>query len=998
MSLKRTTVVLSFLVCVATGAQAQSVSAGEVSGVVQDAQGHGVADALVTLSNQLTGDVRYTETLSDGAFVFSLVPAGIYDLVAEQLGFRPVRMVAVAVQPGASAAVSVALVGVDPPVTTIDTVGSAGMPPGAVPGVGTAWGRFAIARLPWEGQELPEMASLSSHSLDGFRVEGLDERQSWYAVEGIPFVPVRHAVLPSVARDGAAFPLMAFDLVALVASPVDVEWSGLAGTTFHSMPRRGSRSFAGRLYADWTGSVGAGSDQFAPNDVSHSSFRGGALVSGPIIPDTAHFVVGAEAHRLQVPMAPAWIATADDASLTAVAANSYGVDVQPYLQTRVAERQWISAFGHFDWRFSRNQRAAVWSSFASFKDEEPAVGAAGIVGVGTQAEGTDVTAGATVTSEIGLAVANELRFGFMLSNKESGRGALPATRIGGRAVAFGVDPAQEGLFERSQFTLTDALQLRLGTVKVKLGGAGSFTSYEQTFTFAPQGMFWFSDVSNFEQGRGLYVGPGAATAGATARFSVLQVSGFLQNTWTVIPGLDVRFGLRYDGEWSPVAELARNADWFALTGIASDTLDGSRRRFENKLSPRFGFRWALGASSGWIVQGSAGVYQSSVDPVAWGEAIRESGGFSIYRGVGPLGGWPNAPDPSVAPQVGRRLTILGSDLDAPRSSKLSFGLSRRIGRSGMLEVSGHYRHTDFLTRRHDLNLSLSPSGEDQYGRSIYGSLLQEGNLLAPDPGSNRRFDGFELVSALDPDGYSDYWGITGRLHQPLGRFLRLDVSYTYSQTTDNILWGGYGGPYAELTPFPDSLNGVDWADGRSDFDVPHRVSVGAELRPLGRDILSVAVLYRYRSGLPFTPGFQNGVDANGDGSWSNDPAYVDATLPGTAEVVAQWDCLRPFQSRIAGKNACRDPSRSTLDLRVGLGPVRLGGAPIELYLDLLNVTDADGAVRDHALLLVDPSGTVVRNPTTGDVTIPFLVNNNFGEPMAYRAAGRRARIGLKVNY
>ena len=120
----------------------------------------------------------------------------------------------------------------------------------------------------------------------------------------------------------------------------------------------------------------------------------------------------------------------------------------------------------------------------------------------------------------------------------------------------------------------------------------------------------------------------------------------------------------------------------------------------------------------------------------------------------------------------------------------------------MLEAAVHYRHTDFLPRRQDLNLLQGKAGVDQYGRPIYGTLVQEGSLIAADPGSNRRFDGFELVSALNADGYSDYWGATGRLHQPVGRFLRLDVSYTYSQTRDNVLWGGYEGIYSQLSPFP----------------------------------------------------------------------------------------------------------------------------------------------------------------------------------------------------
>src|SRR5690606_30255587 len=79
----------------------------------------------------------------------------------------------------------------------------------------------------------------------------------------------------------------------------------------------------------------------------------------------------------------------------------------------------------------------------------------------------------------------------------------------------------------------------------------------------------------------------------------------------------------------------------------------------------------------------------------------------------------------------------------------------------------------------------------------------------------------------------------------------------------------------------------DWADGRSDFDVPHRLAVGAELRLPILAGVSIAGVYRYQSGYPFTPGFRDGVDMNGDGSGRNDPAFVDNAIPGTDELVRQ---------------------------------------------------------------------------------------------------------------
>jgi hypothetical protein len=230
--------------------------------------------------------------------------------------------------------------------------------------------------------------------------------------------------------------------------------------------------------------------------------------------------------------------------------------------------------------------------------------------------------------------------------------------------------------------------------------------------------------------------------------------------------------------------------------------------------------------------------------------------------------------------------------------------------------------------------------------------------------------------------------------QPVSRFLRMFGSYTYSHTTDNWLSGGNGGPYAQLTPFPDSLSGQDWADGTSDFDIPHRVALGVELKPAGSNALTLAVRYRWQSGAPFTPGLAPGVDANGDGSFTNDPAFVDDTLPGMADLLAGASCLRTQVGRFAQRNSCRDPGVGTLDLRLGIAP--LSRYPLELWVEGFNLTEPAQGVWDHALYTVDPAAPLAK--TGGRVTIPYVVNPNFGKLLVNQTPGRVVRVGLRVSY
>jgi hypothetical protein len=50
------------------------------------------------------------------------------------------------------------------------------------------------------------------------------------------------------------------------------------------------------------------------------------------------------------------------------------------------------------------------------------------------------------------------------------------------------------------------------------------------------------------------------------------------------------------------------------------------------------------------------------------------------------------------------------------------------------------------------------------------------------------------------------------------------------------------------------------------------------------------------------------------------------------------------------------------------------------------------------LYRVDPAVPLAVNGTTGQVTIPYLANPNFGGRLALRTPGRMMRIGLRVNY
>src|SRR5690606_20868271 len=147
----------------------------------------------------------------------------------------------------------------------------------------------------------------------------------------------------------------------------------------------------------------------------------------------------------------------------------------------------------------------------------------------------------------------------------------------------------------------------------------------------------------------------------------------------------------------------------------------------------------------------------------------------------------------------------------------------------------------------------------------------------------------------------------------------------------------------------------------SDFDVPHRVGVGAMLRLPMFPRVAVGGSFSYASGRPFTPGFAPGIDANGDGIFGNDPAFIDTGLEGMDALMTTWDCLRENAGRFVERNACRTSARKELDIRLEAA-VLDGVVGVDLLVEALDFCGDAAFGYDRALYALDPDATADLDP------------------------------------
>ena len=958
---------------------AQSLTSGSLSGAVRGPGDALIRDALVTLTSSRGGAHLSMTTRANGEFNFPLLAPGTYEVLVEHLAYRPKRMRGIPISMGVTVRTSVIL---QP--GQADTVDLEEFP----------------ATLAGRAPAFVDRLSMAAFGPD-LRRDALDLTRRSSALSVAPWSDGLPSSLNGVYWDGVALwashhpsyaaaeqpltpPLGSVGSAEVVLNGTDVEWHGAAGPILSTQSNRGTGSLRFDVTADATTSALTSSQYFDPGLVSGTSFRTNATLSGPLIRDSAEFVLGVDVQRLEQPRAALWPTNALSDALVDVAQDSFAVDLSPYTQPGISHTDATSVFGRFDWRAVRNNTLSVRGLVADVNTDLDALGARS-TGLGAVLDGRDYSGLLALSSILAPFVTQELRVSFTGSRRNYESADVAPTRIVDAGLSFGGDPSLVADMHRSTFQVADAVHLAFPNHRVKVGGTFAYSSYDNTFADESDGAFAFAGTGEFTANRGVFrqtVGPAPL-----AKFKSLDFGGFLQDRWSAAPGLDVLLGLRFDSEDLPQDEIRPNDSLIAITGLNNATVPGHLLKW----SPRFGMRWDVGDRGAWVVTAAAGLYYSSVDPGLVTELITGDGGIRGRRGLGDLGGWPGAPDSTVAPVIGSRMTLLGPDFEAPRSSRVGFSLSHAVGLTA-LHLSAAYRHTDFLPRRTDLNRLPAPSGVDQYGRPLYGTIVQQGSLLAAQ--ANQRFTTFDRIWGVNADGYSDYLGLTVTVTREAVAGTRFLASYTYSQTTDNWL-GGRGGSFAsQLSPFPDSISGVDWTDDRSDYDVPHRVVLGLELQLPGPLVLGG--LYRYESGAPFTPGFRPGVDANGDGADDNDPVFVDDAIAGVTDVFAEWDCLSTQVGAFATRNSCREPGSHRLDLRLAVTPFSIGSTPVHIILDGLNLVESDVGLRDHALYLVDRTGTVTTNPGTGVTTVPLIVNPAFGNVLARRTTGLVLRLGVRL--
>lgn len=983
---------------------AQSLSTGALTGVVTARDGVPLGGAAVTVTPVGAGAGRDLETRDDGSFAVRMIAPGVYSVLVEAIGYQPVRLRGVVVAAGRTTNVVAALERRPPPITSVTEIDYPGTIAGPIGRVltGSDLNRFDARR---ELTDISRGISEVAQPLDGrsgfaLAAGGLPGRHSALFVDALPELMLRHPGLPGEQASAPLFGRDGINQAQILGSTPDGEWRGVAGSVLSASTNSGTNRVQFSPFATYSGAKIGGNSRQNPGDSTATSFQVGATLSAALKRDTAHVFLQADYQSLEAPTPFPWESDSTRyggqlvslrETLPLIGADSFSTALNGAVAPVVRSWKGGSGLGRLDWRIGSKSSLMIRAGGASWKETEPYLGIEVGNSNGSSLKARDISMGVSL-STIGVRFANEFRAGFASARRDWLGGSLPTTSLVAEGVRFGGNPALPGRFESSILSFSDAIQYNSGRHLVKGGVSVDRRSLDADYSYGAGGIFHFGDLDHFGAAAGTYFST-ESTAPAV-KVSSTEVGLFLQDSWSVTPTLNLLFGLRYSTEFLPKNLPARHADWLSLTGQGIDTLIKDRKGIQ----PRLGFVLSPGGGN-WVIQGGLGLYSTGIDLAAFSEAANFAGNVRVNRGSGSFTGWPAAPASSLAPDVGTRLTLIsvGQKYRAPRSLKGQVGVTGSISGGVSVQLAGTYQHSDFLFRRVDLNRSSASSGETQEGRPVYGKLVQSGGLVTVVPSSSRRFGTYDLVTGLAPTGFSDHYELTAAVGRQVSRSVSFLASYTYSRTRDNLVGALAADPADQLSPFPEGVNGADWDESRSDLDITHRVSATAEIQSGGTYPVTLAARARWRSGLPFTPGFRPGVDVNGDLAGNNDPATSDAVVSPTG-AGALATCDGGTTGTFAARNSCRERGVGSIDLRLSVAlPFGATGSRLAFTVDAFNVVATSTGLVDRAALLIDPSGSLT-TAASGGVTLPLIANSRFGTLLSRRGEPRLLRFGLRLEY
>jgi len=634
-------------------AQSQG-STGSITGVVTDSTGAVVPSATITLTSTASNSSQTVQTSSEGFYRFVLLQPGTYKVKASAANFADSNLdVTVQVGRTTDANFVLGIQGVDAEVEV------------TAEGVQTTTSNFdavqnetAIQTLPINGRRFQDFVTLSPAaqvdpsrgqiSLSGQRgintnvnVDGVDYNQPFFG--GIRGGERSNSAFTIPQESIREFQVIAAGYTAefgrssggIVNAVTRFGTNEVRGTAFYLMrPRQLARAndYADALKTQRLNALGLDAT-LAP-----TQHQFGGSLGGPVVKDKFFFFGSYEQQRFRAPrqvlfgnLTSVVPSTLNAGQLSVF--NYYRSIEEQYEQTNDA----YAALGRVDWNLNSSNRLNVRYSFSKNNAlNSVSTGETVLDPTTTRAVSNNGTEGnrnsivvAQMVSNLTPTTVNEFRFQYARERRPRTANTL-APNVDNAIGSFGTRNFLPTTQFDNRLQFADSLTMIRGDHTFKFGGEYSNIYAEQAFGFNQFGVYTFSGLTSTtgileamstnqtSTIRGRFDTSSARyrqqIGNLQAGYTVQEVAAFAQDAWRITPKLTLNYGIRYERQINPAAEVSNDAVVNLIKGTAlpmfgGKTIDPTQiPDSQHQWGPRLGIAYDPAGDGKTVIRAYSGIY------------------------------------------------------------------------------------------------------------------------------------------------------------------------------------------------------------------------------------------------------------------------------------------------------------------------------------------------------------------------------------------------------
>jgi len=304
---KLLTILLGVLLAAAL-VQAQSLTTGDISGIVRDQSGAVVPGASVTVKSLDTGATQTGATSQSGEYRFRLLKPGAYQVSSTKTGFQKTEQ-SVEVIVGSVATVDLKLE-IGQATQTVEVTGDASLV-NAEPSTNTTFSPQQLQELPSAGGDITNIAYTApgvvvntTGGYGNFQINGLPATSNLFTVNGEndmdPYFNINNS-----GASNLTIGQNELQEASVIANPYGGQYGQLAGAQVTYVTMSGTNQFHGNAAYWWNGRAMNSNDWFnnyyGVSKPFSNANQWAARIGGPIRKDKTFFFVDTEGLRFILP-------------------------------------------------------------------------------------------------------------------------------------------------------------------------------------------------------------------------------------------------------------------------------------------------------------------------------------------------------------------------------------------------------------------------------------------------------------------------------------------------------------------------------------------------------------------------------------------------------------------------------------------------------------------------------------------------------------------------